>query len=85
MKAKLIRIGNSKGLRIPQSLLELYEVKEGGTVELEARRDGILLRPLPEKAPKESWEASYQAMAEEAAERAEWSEWDAVAVDGFDD
>jgi antitoxin MazE len=85
MQAKLIRIGNSKGLRIPQSLLELFEVKEGGTVELEARRDGILVRPLPQNKAKMSWEASYQAMAEEAAERAEWSEWDAVAVDGLDD
>jgi antitoxin MazE len=85
MQAKLVRIGNSRGLRIPQALLELYHVREGENVELEARRDGILLKPIPEKSGKLGWEEAYGQMAEEAAERAEWSEWDAVAEDGIED
>lgn len=85
MQAKLVRIGNSKGLRIPQTLLELYNVREGETVELEARRDGILLKPNQDKSGKLSWEEAYGQMAEEAAERAEWSDWDAAADDGIGD
>ena len=85
MKAKLIRIGNSRGFRIPQSLLELYNVKEGETVEFEPRRDGILMRPLPDKKGKVSWENSYREMSEEAAELTEWNEWDITAADGLND
>jgi antitoxin MazE len=85
MRAKLVRIGNSKGLRIPQSLLELYSIKEGGTLELEARREGILMRPLREENTKLGWEAAYREMMEEAAERSEWEDWDTVAGDAFED
>lgn len=85
MKVELVRIGNSKGLRLPKRLLSLYEIAEGDELELEERQDGILIKPLPKMAAKISFEASYQAMAEEAAERAEWGDWDGSIRDGLDD
>lgn len=81
MKAKLIRIGNSKGIRIPQELLRIYNLREGVELELEQRREGILLCLGAGRSGSISWEASYKEMAAEAAERGEWSEWDATAGD----
>lgn len=85
MKAELVRIGNSRGLRLPRTLLELYGIEEGDELELEERREGILIRPGAKSASKLSWESAYQEMAEEVAERAEWAEWDPLAGDGLDD
>jgi antitoxin MazE len=85
MEARLIQIGNSKGIRIPRAVLERYRIEEGALLDLEERQDGILIKPQASAGGKISWEAAYSEMAEEAAEKAEWSEWDDVAGDGFDD
>jgi antitoxin component of MazEF toxin-antitoxin module len=85
MKARLIGIGNSRGIRIPQQMLRLYKLEEGCMLELEERRDGILIHPQPSVQNKVSWEVAYQEMAAESAENAGWAEWDAVAGDGHDD
>ena len=55
MEAKLVRIGNSKGIRLPKSLL----VQTGMTerVEIEARGRNIILKPV--KEPRSGWEASF--------------------------
>lgn len=85
MKAELVRIGNSRGLRIPRKLLDMYGLKEGDELELEERRDGILIKPGQRSGTKLSWESAYKEMAEEDAERAEWAEWDFLAGDGLSD
>jgi antitoxin MazE len=60
MKAQIIRIGNSQGVRIPKALLE--DGKISGEVELEIHDDGILIRSL--QKPRANWEASFKAIAE---------------------
>ena len=42
MKAQIVQIGNSKGIRIPKVLLEESGIR--GDVELEICADGILIR-----------------------------------------
>jgi antitoxin MazE len=44
MKAKIIEIGNSKGLRIPKTLLEQLGIKE--EVSLEISSNGLLIKPV---------------------------------------
>jgi antitoxin MazE len=83
MKAELIRIGNSRGLRLPRKLLELYGMREGDELELEERREGILLRPGPREAEKLGWEAAYREMADELADRGAWLAWDELAGEGL--
>jgi antitoxin MazE len=85
MLTHLIRIGNSRGVRIPQRVLEHYRILEGAVLELEQRQDGIFLRPKVAANPKVSWEQAYQEMALEGTENTEWAEWDAVAGDGAGD
>ena len=85
MKAKLVRIGNSRGVRIPKELLQVYSLAEGDEVELERRPDGILMHPVAGTASQLSYATAYQEMALEAAEAAEWADWDAASGDGVED
>ncbi|MBN1242493.1 MAG: AbrB/MazE/SpoVT family DNA-binding domain-containing protein [Spirochaetales bacterium] len=84
MKASVVRIGNSRGLRLPARLLELYGLSEGDELVLEERAEGILVRPAPRADGKLDREEAYRRMAEEVAERAEWSDWDGTAGDGLE-
>lgn len=85
MEARLIKIGNSRGLRLPQKVLEHYQLLEGAVLELEERQDGILIRPQSGTRTTVSWEEAYAEMAMEAAEKAEWDDWDGLAGDGNGD
>jgi antitoxin component of MazEF toxin-antitoxin module len=82
MKVRLVRIGNSRGIRIPQELLRVYGLQEGAELELEERREGILLSVQRGSRGLLPWKVAYQEMAAESAEAEEWSEWDATAGDG---
>jgi len=52
MKTKLVRVGNSRGIRIPQGLLKSYAIEEGDALELEETREGILIRSSEERPRK---------------------------------
>jgi antitoxin MazE len=60
MKAKIIRIGNSQGIRIPKPLLE--QTGLGEEVELEVRADEIVIRSA--RSPRADWAAAFESMAE---------------------
>lgn len=77
MKARIVRIGNSQGIRIPKPLLE----ESGLTVEveLEARPDQIVIRSV--RRPRADWAEAFQAMAAHGDDMlrdstAEASAWD---------
>ncbi len=61
MKASIIRIGNSKGVRIPKPLLDQCRLE--GIVELEARGGELVLRPA--KSPRTGWGEAFKRMAQE--------------------
>ena len=82
VKTKLVRIGNSRGVRIPQGVLRVYGLKDGSVLDIEQRREGLLLR-VAEMAPgRQSWTEAYREMAAESSEATEWADWDATAGDG---
>lgn len=60
MKAQIIQIGNSQGVRIPKALLE--ESRIVGEVDLELHPDGILIRNA--QKPRAGWEDAFKLMAE---------------------
>lgn len=60
MKAQIIQIGNSQGIRIPKALLE--ESRIVGEVDLELHPDGILIRNA--QKPRAGWEVAFKLMAE---------------------
>jgi antitoxin MazE len=55
MEVKLVRIGNSKGIRLPKSMLMQTGMTE--RIEIEARGHSIVLKPI--KEPRSDWEASF--------------------------
>ncbi len=57
MKAKIIKIGNSKGIRLPNELIKEYKLDE--EVILELREDCIVLKPVV-KDPRAGWEEIYK-------------------------
>ena len=61
MKAHIVQIGNSQGLRIPKVLLEESGIK--GEVELELCPDGILLKNITK--PRSDWDKRFQHFAEQ--------------------
>ena len=79
VELKVTRIGNSRGVRIPASTLERYQV--GESVVMEERSDGILLRPAGVAVTKLSWAETAREMA---AAVEDWSEWDTTTGDGLD-
>jgi len=60
MKAQIVQIGNSQGIRIPKILLEESGIR--GDVELEICPDGILIRNVSK--PRSDWDAKFKALAE---------------------
>lgn len=76
--AKLIPIGNSKGVRIPKELLQKYGLKN--SLLLEETDRGLLLRNKEES--KLSWEDTYKAMA---LEKEHWEDFDTTLHDGLED
>jgi len=60
MRARIIKIGNSQGIRIPKLFLE--QTRLGEEVELEAQDDQIVIRPI--SYPRQGWDEAFQAMAE---------------------
>jgi len=73
MKANIIQIGNSQGVRIPKILLE--QLKFEKTVELEVLPEGLLVRPAS-KLPRDGWAEQFAAEngANDAEEFADWNE-----------
>ena len=59
MKAQIIRIGNSRGIRIPKLLLDQTGLQ--GEVEVTAEEGSLVIRPI--KCPREGWAAAFQKMA----------------------
>jgi antitoxin MazE len=60
MKSRIVRIGNSQGVRIPKPLLEQSGLPD--EVELEAHEGTIIIRPS--SRPREGWDAAFSRMVE---------------------
>ena len=65
MKTKVIPIGNSKGIRIPKSILEQCHLE--GTVEMEAEGDCLIIRSR--RRPREGWAEASRALAASGEDR----------------
>ena len=60
MKASVIPIGNSKGIRIPKAILKQCEI--GREVELEVLDKKIIISPA-KRTPRHDWENAFREMA----------------------
>ena len=58
MEASIIKIGNSKGLRLSKTIIEKYNIKD--KVELILEKGQIILKPI--KNPRKGWEKEFEKM-----------------------
>lgn len=60
MEVSIIKIGNSKGIRLSKTLLEKYNITD--TVNLIMEEEQIVIKPLTK--PRKGWEKAFKEMAE---------------------
>jgi antitoxin MazE len=77
VEIKVSRIGNSRGIRLPASLLKRYQIEDA--VLIEEGPDSITLRPRHSK--KLSWKSTALEMAREGEA---WKVFESTVDDGLD-
>ena len=60
MRTRVVRIGNSRGIRIPKVLLK--QSRLGDEVDLNVEDDQIVIRPVHK--PRDGWDEAFVSMAE---------------------
>ncbi len=60
IRTKIIKIGNSQGIRLAKSLIEQYHLN--GEVLLEPQERGLVIRPAENS--RAGWEEAFQRMRE---------------------
>ena len=66
MLVSVVPIGNSKGIRIPKSILKQLNIEE--KVELEVHDKEILIKPVTKK-PREGWYEKFTKMHQRSEDR----------------
>ena len=61
METAIIKIGNSKGLRLSKTILEKYNIKD--KVEIILEMGQIILKPI--ETPRKNWDVSFEKMHQE--------------------
>lgn len=61
MKTNVIRIGNARGIRIPNALLEQCQLRD--EVEIEVRDNHLVIRPVAK--PRRGWADAFRRMHEQ--------------------
>ena len=59
MRVRVVKIGNSQGIRIPKPLLDQTGIMDD--VELEVENNQIIIRPISN--PRSGWDDAFRGMA----------------------
>jgi antitoxin MazE len=59
MRARIVKIGNSRGIRIPKIVLEQSRLKD--EVEIQVQDEQIVITPL--QKPRAGWDEAFREMA----------------------
>jgi antitoxin MazE len=58
MEVSVVKIGNSRGIRLSKTLLERYKIRD--TVDLIMEKGHIIIRPLSK--PRNGWDKAFKEM-----------------------
>ena len=61
MEISIIKIGNSKGFRLPKAILEKYNISD--KIELILEKGQIILKPISES--RKGWDKAFKKMNKE--------------------
>jgi len=59
MEVSVIKIGNSKGIRLSKTMLEKYNIKDSVNIILEDNQ--IVIKPVSE--PRKGWDIAFKEMS----------------------
>jgi len=65
MKTSIVRIGNSRGIRLPRSVLDQCHLQD--QVELEIKGNTLIVRSAHK--PRSGWESAFAGMADQADDK----------------
>ena len=65
MKVRIVRIGNSQGIRIPKAILR--QCRLGDTVEMQVEGNRLILKAASH--PRAGWEEAFRRMARRGHDR----------------
>lgn len=65
MEVSVIKIGNSKGIRLSKTMIDKYNIKD--SVNLILEEDQIIIKPLSKS--RIGWEKAFKEMAESGEDR----------------
>lgn len=58
MEVSVVKIGNSRGIRLSKTLLEKYNIRD--TVDLILEKGHIILKPISQ--PRKGWDKAFEVM-----------------------
>jgi len=74
LRAKLVRIGNSRGVRLPKSVIEQAGLSE--EISIAVVGDRVILRSAGSAQPRAGWEEQIKAaLAEHGDDIEDWRDW----------
>ena len=65
METAIIKIGNSKGLRLSKTILDKYNIKDKVQIILEEGQ--IIIKPI--ETPRQNWETAFEKMSKESDDK----------------
>ncbi|MBI9061935.1 MAG: AbrB/MazE/SpoVT family DNA-binding domain-containing protein [Marinilabiliaceae bacterium] len=65
MEVAVIKIGNSRGIRLSKTMLEKYSIKD--TVDLIMEKGQIVIKPISK--PRNGWEQAFKEMSDNGDDR----------------
>lgn len=79
MRTKLVRIGNSRGVRLPKPILEASGITD--EVDLTVEGDRVILM-RPEKHPRAGWAEAIDAIGPDDED---WSDWQNMPCEALEE
>ncbi len=76
MMARLIQIGNSKGVRLPKSVIEKYSLVD--ELEIIESEEGIIIKPVTTKV-REGWEEQFRSANASSEKDDDFSDFTSVS------
>jgi antitoxin component of MazEF toxin-antitoxin module len=79
MRARLRRLGNSRGVILPKPVLAQLGIEQDDSLDLTVEHDRIVLRRLPVAPPRAGWAAEAAEIAAAGDDALVWNDFDNLA------
>ena len=85
MQTRIQKIGNSKGMILPNMILNYFSLNERDIVELEITKEGVFMKPVSKEKPKRRNIEELFAQYQDDFIQEEEFDWGVASVDPIGD